>query len=90
MVLLGSFSRLKKGPSGVIAVIFALKKGPSGVIAVIFALKKGPSGVIAVIFALKKGSSGVIAVISALKFRLNFAFWRRNNHNYKRKFSFRV
>ena len=39
MVLLRSFSRLKKGPRGVIAVIFALEKGPRGVIAVIFALK---------------------------------------------------
>ena len=45
--------RAKKGPSGVIAVIFALKKGQRGVIGVIFALKKGPGGVMAVIFALK-------------------------------------
>ena len=29
----------KKGPRGVIAVIFALEKGPRGLIAIIFALK---------------------------------------------------
>ena len=54
VVLLGSFSRLKKGPSGVIAVIFALKKDR------VVLLRSFP--------------------------RLNFACWRRNNHNYKRTY----